>query len=256
MCQGKQRPNRDARHRGPRLRFGDQVSCGTADMPVPAIGQHNPDPIGTTRRSRWVQEQALTIKAMPPISDRNLRNKPIQQWGIVWCSGRRRHSAIRQSSSLWSPGPRSAHKDGNIGQHIASGNSAQVQWIRVTAPHHPWLGRVVRVIRRLRRDAGTDLVVEGEDGHRQMMPLAWTEAARVEEPVMPVLRFTPGSLRALVRLVDACRTSPRAEARHANPDPDPVEHSAARGPEADGCAVERPAATPADGPDGPQGDAP
>lgn len=126
----------------------------------------------------------------------------------------------------------------------------------MTAPHHPWLGRVVRAVRRLRRDGGTALVVEGEDGRRQMMPLAWTEAARVEEPVMPVLRFTPGSLRALVRLVEACRTSPPTEARHANPDPDPLEPSAAGGPEAHGCAVERSAAAPADGPDGPQGDAP
>lgn len=73
---------------------------------------------------------------------------------------------------------------------------------------------------------------------------------------MPVLRFTPGSLRALVRLVEACRTSPPAEARHANPDPDPVEHSTAGGAEADDRAVERLAAAPADGPDGPQGDAP
>lgn len=73
---------------------------------------------------------------------------------------------------------------------------------------------------------------------------------------MPALRFTPGSLRALVRLVDACRTSPPAEARHANPDPNAVEHSAAGGPEADGGVVERSAAAPADGPDGPQGDAP
>jgi hypothetical protein len=101
-----------------------------------------------------------------------------------------------------------------------------------------------------------DLVVEGEDGQRQMMPLGWTEAAHVEEPIMPVLRLTPGSLRALVRLVKACRTSLPAEARHANPDPDVVEHSAAGGPEAHGRAVERSASAPADGPDGSPGDAP
>ena len=126
----------------------------------------------------------------------------------------------------------------------------------MNAPHHPWLGRVVRVVRRLRRDDGVDLVVEGEDGQRQMMPLGWTEAAHVEEPIMPVLRLTPGSLRALVRLVKACRTSLPAEARHANPDPDVVEHSAAGGPEAHGRAVERSASAPADGPDGSHGDTP
>jgi hypothetical protein len=109
-------------------------------------------------------------------------------------------------------------------------------------------------MRRLRRADGTDLLVEGEDGQRLVIPLAWTEAARVEEPVMPALRFTPGCLRALVRLVDACRATPPAEARHANPDR--VEQSAAGGPEADGRAVERSAAAPADRPRGRQGDAP
>lgn len=126
----------------------------------------------------------------------------------------------------------------------------------MTAPHHPWLGRVVRVMRRLRRDEGTDLLVEGEDGQRREIPLAWTEAAGAEEPVMAALRFTPGSLRALVRLVNARRATPPAEAPHANPDPDAMEHSATGGPEADGGVVERSATAPADGPDGPQGDVP
>ena len=109
-------------------------------------------------------------------------------------------------------------------------------------------------MRRLRRAEGIDLLVEGEDGQRLMIPLAWTEAARAEEPVMPALRFTPGSLPALVRLVDACRAIPPAEARHANPDR--VEQSAAGGTEADGLAVERSAAAPVDRPSGRQGDAP
>lgn len=112
------------------------------------------------------------------------------------------------------------------------------------------------MVRRLRRDDGTDLVVEGDDRQRRMIPLTWTDAARVEEPAMPALRFTPGSLRALVRLVDAARTPPSAEARHANPDSDVVAPSAARGPEAHGGVVGRSAAAPTDGPDGPQGDAP
>jgi hypothetical protein len=55
-------------------------------------------------------------------------------------------------------------------------------------------------------------------------------------------------------LVKACRTSPPAEARHANPDPDVVEHSAAG--ETYGRAVERSASAPADGSDGSQGNAP
>jgi hypothetical protein len=54
----------------------------------------------------------------------------------------------------------------DIDQHTASEDSAQIEWIRVSAPHHPWLGPVVRVVRRLRRDNGMDLVVEGEDGQR------------------------------------------------------------------------------------------
>ena len=108
-------------------------------------------------------------------------------------------------------------------------------------------------MRRLRRAEGTDLLVEGEDGQRLMIPLAWTEAARAEETVMPVLLYT-GSLRALVRLVDACRAIPPAEARHANPDR--VEQSAAGGTEADGLAVERSAAAPVHRSSGRQGDAP
>jgi hypothetical protein len=144
-----------------------------------------------------------------------------------------------------------------IGQQTASDDAGQNEWVRVTARHHPLLGRVARVVRRRRRDDGVDLVVEATGGQRQLIPLAWTGAAHVEDPAMPALRFTPGSLRALIRLTQAYRTSMLAEARHASrPDPDAVEHPAAGGAESNDCAVGRADPPPVAGSDRPKGGAP
>ncbi|HET8728415.1 MAG TPA: DUF5372 family protein [Alphaproteobacteria bacterium] len=121
----------------------------------------------------------------------------------------------------------------------------------MTARHHPLSGQLVRVVRRLRRDGGTELVVDVAAGQRQLMPLAWTEAARAEAPAKLAATFTPGSLRALSRLIQAYRSPPFAEARHASrPDPDLVEHPAAGGAEPDGRAVGRPALAPSADPEG------
>jgi hypothetical protein len=144
----------------------------------------------------------------------------------------------------------------NIGQQTADGNDRQNEWVSITAPHHPLLGQLVRVVRRLRRDDGIELVIEGTEGNRQLIPLAWTEVVRPETPAVPSLRFTPGSLRAVVRLVRAYRSQSPAEVRYADrPDPDTVDHVPGGDPRSDDRLMDRSAASPAAGPDRPGGDA-
>src|SRR4051794_40160339 len=138
----------------------------------------------------------------------------------------------------------------DIGRQTADGDDRQNEWVSITAPHHPLLGQLVRVVRRLHRDDGAELVIEGSDGTRQLIPQAWTEAARPETPVVPSLRFTPGSLRAVVRLVRAYRSQSPAEVRYADrPDPDAVGHLPGGDPRSDDRLVDRSAASPAAGPD-------
>jgi hypothetical protein len=137
----------------------------------------------------------------------------------------------------------SCSRPSDIDHQNTESRARSSQWVRITAMHHPLVGQVLRLVRRLHRDSGIDLVVEGTDGRRQLIPLAWTEVARVEVPTMPSLLFSPGSLRALVRLVRSHRTATPAEVRHANrPEPDALEHVSAGDPRPHDRSVDRSAA--------------
>jgi hypothetical protein len=125
-----------------------------------------------------------------------------------------------------------------------------VERVRVTAPHHPLAGQLVRVVRRKRYDGAAHLVIEGSDGGRQLLPARHAEpAGTIPSAAAKPLRFTPGALRALADLVHGLRgaPSPALEARHVLP-PRPaaapaVEHLPARDAPAVGRALERAAAS-------------
>ena len=83
-------------------------------------------------------------------------------------------------------------------------NPGHLQSVRVTAPHHALAGQAVRVVRRKRHRGEAYVVVAVEDGSRQLIAVRNTELA--DARLSPSdLRFTPGSLRALVDVIDDCR---------------------------------------------------
>jgi len=63
------------------------------------------------------------------------------------------------------------------------------------------------------RDGAVILVVKLPDGRSERVPLSWTEIAP-DGPTIPVLLFSPSSLRALVRLVREHGIPPSAETDH------------------------------------------
>jgi hypothetical protein len=63
---------------------------------------------------------------------------------------------------------------------------------------------VVRVVRHKRHGGEAYVVVEVEDGSRQLVAARNTELADGQSPA-PGLRFTPGSLRALLDVIDDLR---------------------------------------------------
>src|SRR4051812_16148483 len=83
-------------------------------------------------------------------------------------------------------------------------NPGLLQSVRVTAAHHALVGQVVRVVRRKRHHGEAHLVVEVSDGSRQLIAARSTEAAD-DRSSTPPLRFTPGSLRALVKVIGSLR---------------------------------------------------
>jgi hypothetical protein len=111
-------------------------------------------------------EQAPVVEPVDPVQGGELDD--------FQASPQASSGSFRSCRGRWWCQPRRCRNYRHIDHHTASGRSALIQWIRVTAPHHPWLGRVVRVMRRLRRAEGTDLLVVGEDGQRLMIPLAET----------------------------------------------------------------------------------
>ena len=98
-------------------------------------------------------------------------------------------------------------------RHNAAVHGRQADWVRISHRGHADLGQVVRVVRRMTRDGAVTLVVKLPDGRSERVPLSWTETAP-DGPTMPVLLFSPSSLRALVRLVREHGIPPSAETDH------------------------------------------
>ncbi|MBV8612923.1 MAG: hypothetical protein JOY66_04020 [Acetobacteraceae bacterium] len=118
-------------------------------------------------------------------------------------------------------------------------------------------GQRVAVVRRLRCEGEPQLVIEGLDGGRQLLPARHAEPAGAVPLVAAAsaLVFTPGSLRALAALVATLRGAPSLalEARRAprsalaSPAIAAVEQLSPRDAPPPGPALDRPAATPASG---------
>ena len=83
-------------------------------------------------------------------------------------------------------------------------NPGVLQSVRITARHHALAGQVVRVVRRKRHRGEAYVVVEVNDGSRQLIAVRNTELADVRSST-PGLCFTPGALRALVDVIRDCR---------------------------------------------------
>ncbi len=79
-------------------------------------------------------------------------------------------------------------------------NSGVLQSVRVTATHHALAGEVVRGVRHKRHRGEAYLVDEVSDGSRQLIAVRNTELASAR-PSTTQLRFTPGSLRALLDVI-------------------------------------------------------
>jgi hypothetical protein len=83
-------------------------------------------------------------------------------------------------------------------------NPSLVESVRVTARHHALSGHVVRVVRHKRHRGEAHLIIEVSDGSRQMIAVRNTELADAQSST-PDLCFTPGSLRALVEMINEYR---------------------------------------------------
>ena len=92
-------------------------------------------------------------------------------------------------------------------------NPRIVQSVCVTARHHALFGQVVQIVQRKRHRGEAYVVVKVKDGSRQLIAARNTELADAL-PSTPDLRFTPGSLRALVDVIKDCR----ARMNHENAD--------------------------------------
>lgn len=91
----------------------------------------------------------------------------------------------------------------DTGQHTKGLSARDIQCVHITAPHHPLVGHTFKVVRFTLRDGEPHVVIELPNGHHQLMAQRHTEAAAISSPPIAVpLRFTPGSLRALARMVD------------------------------------------------------
>ncbi len=126
-------------------------------------------------------------------------------------------------------------------------NPGLLERVRVTAGHHALAGQVVRVVRRKRHRGEAYVVVEVEDGSRQLVAVRNTELADARSPTSD-LRFTPGSLRALVDMIDDCRRRAERENGDAAASlarPRGVELASAGDMPASRDALDRTAATPA-----------
>ena len=96
------------------------------------------------------------------------------------------------------------HSWSTIDQQKGRISPGVLESVRVTAGHHVMAGRVVRVVQRKRHRGEAYVVVEVEDGSRQLIAVRNTELADGRSS-SPDLRFMPGSLRALVDVIGDCR---------------------------------------------------
>jgi hypothetical protein len=142
-----------------------------------------------------------------------------------------------------SPGPTSP-------RHNTARLDAQNHWTRIVAWHHPLVLQAVRLIRLAEKDGEDEAVVELPDGRRERIPLAWTDLSKDGGSTMPPLRFSPGSLRALVRLVRAHGRVPCVETDHVSPEATDLGHAASRHPQSHGGPVGGAAAPPPEKPQG------
>src|SRR5947209_9141987 len=55
-------------------------------------------------------------------------------------------------------------------------SDAQIQQVRITAPHHPLRGQGLPVVRRLVKQGEPQAVVVVPSGSTQLIPLRWTDA--------------------------------------------------------------------------------
>jgi hypothetical protein len=125
-------------------------------------------------------------------------------------------------------------------------NPRLIESVRVTAQHHALFGQLVRVVRRKRHRGEAHLVVEVNDGSRQLIAVRNTELADAR-PSTPDLCFTPGSLCALVDMIDDYRRLERSRG-HANASANPpagVDVVSPRHAPAGGKALDRAAQAPA-----------
>lgn len=125
-------------------------------------------------------------------------------------------------------------------------NPGVLESVRVTASHHALAGHVVRVVRRKRHRGEAYVVVEVQDGSRQLIAVRNTELADGRSS-SPDLRFTPGSLRALVDVIGDCRERAQGKDVDAAALPDQLPSvgiAAARHMPAGRDALDRAAATP------------
>jgi hypothetical protein len=95
--------------------------------------------------------------------------------------------------------------------HTKSSHDDHQQRIRVTACHHPLVDQVLNVIQKKFSDGEFYFIVELPTGHRQLLAQRHTEAVTFTEfPPSPSLRFSPGSLRALARMVNTLQQPPES----------------------------------------------
>ena len=114
---------------------------------------------------------------------------------------------IRQSRGLTSGSWRRVRSGRSSDQQKERVNPGVLGSVRVTAGHHALVGQVVR---RKRHRGEAYVVVEVKDGSRQLIAVRNTELADGRSS-SPDLRFTPGSLRALVNVIGDCRERTQRE---------------------------------------------
>src|SRR6201996_3672925 len=120
----------------------------------------------------------------------------------------------------WSRSPPPSPPGRASGQQKGRTNPGLVESVRVTARHHALSGQVVRVVRHKRHRGEAHLIVEVSDGSRQLIAVRNTELADAQSST-PDLCFTPGSLRALVDMINEYRRRLERGGGDANASPSP-----------------------------------
>lgn len=92
-------------------------------------------------------------------------------------------------------------------------DSAEIQRIRITVPHHPLYNQTLKVRRHLYGDDHHEIVVELLDGKTQLIPAHWTEAVPLAsgDTLQALVLFNADSLRALLTMVTSLITQQQPE---------------------------------------------